>query len=434
MPLNPDSPVNALPTDRRTGDALADPAAGLLRRLFWLRWLGVAGQVLAILLVHAGLGMPLPLAPMLAIAGLLALMNLAVALRLGQPWPASEAEAFAHLGVDAAALAAQLYFSGGYTNPFVSLLLLPVILAATALPAAAAWLMALLTASAYTLLVFFHLPLPAPAGLDAFDLHLWGMWFNFAVSAALVVGFVTRLAASLRARERQLAEAREKALRDEGLFALGMLAAGAAHELSTPLGTVALVTRELEADYGDDPELAESLALLGAQTERCKALLTRMTAAAGVSRGGETLPLDEWLEKTVEDWRLMRPEVAAASRWEGARPAPAVRPDPVLAQALVSLYNNAADASPGAVAIEGAWDAQHLTVRVLDSGPGLPAELARAPGAGFFSTKGEGRGLGLALVQAAVERLGGRLALAAREGGGSAASLSVPLAGLRAAP
>lgn len=403
----------------------SEAAGQLLRRLFWLRNLAVLGQGLAIAAVHFGLDMALPLAPMLVLVGLLALANLAAAWRLRQPWPASGAEALSQLLFDIVILSAQLYLSGGYSNPFVSLLLLPVILAAAALPAALAWATAAVAVAAYAVLGFVFLPLPAPPGLDAFNLHLIGMGFNFALSAALVVWFVARLGASLRQRERELAAAREKAVRDEGVFALGMLAAGAAHELSTPLATLALTADELAADYGDDPELGPSLAVLKDQTGRCKALLTRLTTSAGVGRDAPTLALDEWLAETVEHWRLMRPRVNVACTWQGERPALAIRPEPSLAQALVSLYNNAADTSTD-VEIAGHWTADTLTVQVLDRGPGPAPETAEA----FASSKGPGRGFGLALARAAVERLGGDIALAARPGGGSVATVRLPLARL----
>lgn len=404
----------------------------MLQRLFWLRNLAVAGQVASIAGVHYGFGMPLPLAPMFTVAGLLALMNLVAWLRLRRPWPASEPEVFSHLGVDIVALVVQLYFSGGYTNPFVSLLLLPVILAATALSARFAWLTALITAAAYTLLIFFHFPLPAPPGLDAFNLHLWGMWFNFAVSAALVVWFVVRLAASLRRRERELADARERSVRDAGIFALGMQAAGAAHELSTPLATIAMVSQELQEEYGNDPELAGPIQTLRQQAERCKTLLTRLTVDAGAGREPAPRLLDLWLDETIEHWRLMRPAIVAKVGLYGPRPAPRIRPDPILAQALVSLYNNAADASPAEVEIEAEWDAGQLQVRVLDRGPGLNAEQAALAGRQAIGSKDKGRGVGLLLTHAGVEHLGGTAVLAAREGGGSVASVSVPLAALGA--
>lgn len=411
--------------------ALISPAANLFRRLVWLRGLAIAGQATAIAVASLGLDMPLPLAPMLGILGLLIALALLSAWRLKQPWPPTEPEVFAQLSADTAALAGQLFFSGGYSNPFVSLLLLPVILAATALSPRFAWFAALLCTAAYSLLMFWHVPLASISGTDAFNLHLIGMWLNFLISAALVAWFIVRLAASLRERERELADARERSVRDAGIFALGMQAAGAAHELSTPLATIAVVSRELQEEYGNDPELAEPIQTLRQQAERCKTLLTRLTVDAGAGRELEPRMLDMWLDETIEHWQLMRPDVAANIRLYGARPAPSIRPDPILAQALVSLYNNAADTSPTEVGIEAEWDDEQLQVRVLDRGPGLDAEQAGLAGRQAISSKGKGRGVGLLLTHAGVEHLGGTAMLAAREGGGSVASVSVPLAALR---
>lgn len=410
--------------------ASMSPAGNLLKRLVWLRVLAIAGQAVAIAIASLGLGMSLPLAPMLGILGLLCALAALSAWRVRQPWPPSEPEVFAQLAADTVALSGQLFFSGGYSNPFVSLLLLPVILAATALSPRFAWFAALLCAAAYSLLMFWHVPLSAISGADAFNLHLVGMWLNFLISAALIAWFVVRLAASLRQRERELADARERTARDAGVFALGMQAAGAAHELSTPLATIALLSGELQDEYAGDPELAEPLRTLRQQAERCKTLLTRLTVGAGVGRQAEPMPLDAWLNETIEHWQLMRPDIAAKVRLHGARPAPSIRPDPVLAQALVSLYNNAADASPDQVEIECDWDAGQLRVRVLDRGSGISADLARAAGRQAVSSKGEGRGVGLLLSHAGVEHLGGTATLSAREGGGSLASVSLPLAAL----
>ncbi|MEW5893761.1 MAG: ATP-binding protein [Pseudomonadota bacterium] len=406
------------------------PTLNLLRRLAGLRNLAIAGQALAIGVAVFGLDMALPLAPMLGIVGLLLLLNGLTGWRLRQPWPASEPEVFTQLAADSVALAGQLFFSGGYANPFVSLLLLPVILAATALSAGYAWLAAVFCGALYSLLIVWHLPLPAAGDLDAFNLHLLGMWFNFVISAGLVAWFVVQLAASLRQRERELAAERERALRDAGVFALGMQAAGAAHELSTPLATMTVLARELRDAHGQERELAEGLDLLVRQAERCKALLTRLTVSAGVGRTLEPVPLDAWLKETIEHWQLMRPHVGVACRIEGTRPAPPIRPDPVLAQALVSLYNNAADASPDEVTIEAEWDAERLRVRVLDRGPGLGPELAGAAGRRALSSKGAGRGVGLLLTHAGIEHLGGAARLMPRAGGGSEARVDVPLRAL----
>lgn len=340
--------------------------------------------------------------------------------------------AFAHLAADAVILALLVYWSGGEINPIISLLLVPLILCAVALPAVYGWIMTLLVVGLYSVVSFWPAPQPAACGGVSGRLseHLTGMWFNFLITAFLVAAVAARLAAALRERERELAESRERALRDQHLFALGMQAAAAAHELATPVSTLAVTVEGLRSEYAGDDELEPPLRVLQAQVAQIRTVLGHITAAAGAARerSGQSEPLPYWLEQTLDHWHLMRPRSQAGLQLRGAGVPPAVRVDASLTAALVSLLNNAADASPDDVAVEADWDAQRLRVTVLDRGPGLSdLQLARA-GLDFESTKGEHRGLGLALARAGIERLGGRLVVANRPGGGLCATLEWPRA------
>jgi two-component system sensor histidine kinase RegB len=394
-------------------------------RLIMARWVLLAIEVLAVLVLARGFMVELPLAPMAAVLALHAALNLFAAWR-GRMGRVSEVyEVMAELAADAAAIAALVYFSGGYANPFISLLLVPLILCAVTLPAPIAWLMTVWVAVLYSLLAAYYQPLNlAVTDQTAINLHLAGMWLNFLLTSALVAAFVTRLAAALRQREADLARAREQALRDEQLFALGMQAAAAAHDLATPLSSLRVSLNELERDYAGDDELAPSLALMSGQARRMKAVLDRLAAAAGAARAAGTLsrPLDEWLAEIYEHWRLMRPQAETRMELSGPLPPPVVREDPSLVSVLTTLLNNAADASPEGLVFRAGWDAQALDLQVLDRGPGL----------GGTDEKSEGWGIGLTLAQAALDRLGGRIELAPREGGGLAARVHVPLASLEA--
>ena len=172
-------------------------------------------------------------------------------MRLRRKLPVSSVEFFAQLMVDVFALTALLYFSGGSTNPFISLYLLPLTIAAAALPWAYTWVMAAITISCYTLLLFYYVPLPHDheEHNSEFNLHVSGMWLAFVLSTVLIAWFVVKMGISIRERDKDLASAREQALRNEQLIALGTLAAGAAHELGTPLATMAIVSGELQDEY-----------------------------------------------------------------------------------------------------------------------------------------------------------------------------------------
>jgi two-component system sensor histidine kinase RegB len=260
------------------------------------------------------------------------------------------------------------------------------------------------------------------------------MWLNFLLSAVIIAFFIVRMAAAIRARDAELSLQKEEALRNERIVALGTLAAGAAHELGTPLSTMAVVLGEMKNDYADRPELARDISVLRSQVDACKSTITRMIAEAGQARaeGGGERPLNEFLHETLERWRLVRPGVALTENLAGPAPAPAVLTEQTLQQAIVNLLNNAADASPESVELEGSWDRNQLRLEIRDRGPGLSGEAERLAGRGFFSTKpaGEGNGIGLLLARATLERLGGRISLRPRTGGGVCTLLELPLRNL----
>jgi two-component system sensor histidine kinase RegB len=394
-----------------------------LARLVMARWVLLVIEILAVLVLARGFAVTLPLEPMVTVLALHGALNLLAVWRGRASDGGEPLEVMAELATDAAAIAALVYFSGGYANPFISLLLVPLILCSVTLPALMAWLMTVWVAVLYSLLAGFYQPLALPVtNQTAINLHLAGMWLNFLLTAGLVAAFVTRLATVLRQREADLARAREQALRDEQIFALGMQAAAAAHDLATPLSSLRLSLKELERDYAGDEELAPGLGLMVGQAERMKNVLDRLAAAAGAARAAGTLsrPLDEWLSEIFDHWRLMRPQTNAHLTLAGSLPAPVVREDPSLVSVLSTLLNNAADVSPSDMELQVGWDTSTLNLKVLDRGPGLGGE----------ADKEDGWGVGLMLADAALERLGGQINLAPREAGGLEAHIRLPLSGL----
>ncbi len=407
-----------------------------LRRLLAMRWLAVAGEAAAIAAAPLLLGIPLPLAPMLGIVALQAAFNLHAHGRLRRGGPVAEGELVAQFGVDMVALTLLLFFSGGAANPFVSLYLPPIAVAATILPARAAWGIALSGMAAYSLLSVFNVPLELADAERATRLHLAGMWLTFAVSAALIAWFVARMAAAIRSRDLELAAAREEALRNERVIALGSLAAGAAHELGTPLATMAILAGELARNVDVRPDMKEDLALLREQVEHCKGIITGLAARAGQARaeGGGAIALDRWLEQVVARWRQLRPHAEAKVSLRGTAGAPKIVGEATLEQALLNLFNNAADADAdgGEVDIEADWDSAQLRIEIGDRGPGFDEHVLLAAGRAFVTTRPEGAGIGLFLAHAAVERLGGRIVLAGREGGGAVTRVELPLDRIKA--
>lgn len=403
-----------------------------MRQLIQLRWLAVGGQLVAILLAHFGFGVPLPVVPMLGLVGLLALANMLFTLTLRRLWIA-RGELLGALLLDMAVLTAQFYLSGGATNPFVSLYLLQVVLGAILLPPLLAWLLVLMAAGCLALLNLSHLPLRFPPRFGPFeaDLRLIGEWISFAMVAVLLALFIARITRNLQARDALAAQLAQRAAEEDGIVRMGLFASGAAHELGTPLSSLSVLIADWRRNpvVARDPRLREELAEVEAELQRCKAIVSNILHAAGRTRG-EAMGVTgarAMLEEVAGAWREARG--AASLRFDCTRlGSETIAAEPSLRQAIWSLLENAAQASPHGIALAGEATGGELVISVLDRGPGFsPGELARV-GQLHQSSKGPGRGLGLFLAGNLARRLGGRLDAANREGGGAVVRLLLPLA------
>lgn len=431
-----------------------------LKWLFILRNLMILSEVILIILSVYGLGINLPEQQLWLVVLSSCAVNLYTSMRLETEDPVTELEIFSQISVDVFVIAALLYLTGGASNPITWVFLLPLIITAIMLPQAYAWYMVILTTSLYTMLIAFNIPLPSiephmsePAMVHSnaetyrmlqnahvmhdrsyFSLHMFGMWFGFVFSAGLVAFFVVELARTLRAQERSLAEARENALRDERVVALGTLAASAAHDMGTPLGTIAIVAHELEQEYPEHryPDLHEKMMIMQRQISRCKEALSVMSASAGEMRAesGRVILLTDYIDDVINQWRTHKPgaklnffivpDVAIDAKIIAER---------TLTHSLINILNNAAEASPAEMGIEfhATWDLNTVTIEICDFGPGFPPEIVEFAGKQPVVSKKRGLGVGLFLTYSTINRLGGKINLANSDSGGACVEIILPL-------
>ncbi|RYD67864.1 MAG: HAMP domain-containing histidine kinase, partial [Sphingomonadales bacterium] len=399
-----DIPLLALTRRARvpSGPTAETAAAENMRQLVQLRWIAVAGQTLAILAVHFGLGVPLPLVEMLGVAFALAAANLLTNWVLPRH-RVQRAEVMLALLVDMAALTLQLYYSGGATNPFVSLYLLQVVLGAILLPPGSVAILAGATVLSYALLSISYVPLRFPPGLIAESAELFaiGRWIAFVMVASLLVLFIVRISRNLAARDAHVADLRQHAAEEEGIVRMGLFASGAAHELGTPLGTLSVILadwRRVPA-IADHPELVAEVREMQAEVQRCKGIVSDILHSAGQPRGEamESIAAGPFLDGIAQAWQPTHPQVMLDYDGAGAGTA-VVAADPALRQAVWNLLDNAAEASPEGVGLHAEIGAGMLAIVVRDQGPGFAAAALGQVGQPYQSTKGEGHGMGLFLA------------------------------------
>ncbi|MGE1174027.1 MULTISPECIES: ATP-binding protein [Pseudomonas] len=397
-----------------------------LWRLTFIRTLVLAAQAGSVGLAYWLELLPLPWVQLVMTLGCSILLCVFTAVRLRTSWPVTELEYALQLACDLFIHSALLYFSGGSTNPFVSYYLVPLTIAAVTLPWRYSVLLSGIALALYTLMLTHFYPLETlPVARE--NLQIYGMWLSFALAAAVITFFAARMAEELRRQEELRAIRREEGLRDQQLLAVATQAAGAAHELGTPLATMSVLLNEMQQDH-HDPMLQEDLKVLKDQVKLCKETLQQLVRAAEANRrmAVEMQDVTDWLDEALNRWHLMRPEASYRFQRLGQGPLPRVAPPPDLTQALLNLLNNAADACPDNLQVTLDWDTEYLTISIRDHGAGVPLVIAEQIGKPFFTTKGKGFGLGLFLSKASVTRAGGSVKLYSHEEGGTLTELRLP--------
>ncbi|WP_077035615.1 ATP-binding protein [Pelomonas sp. KK5] len=401
-----------------------------MQQLIQLRWVAVLGQFVTIELAYRGLDIPLPIDLMQVVLGCLVAFNGASLLRWHRQREVSNAELLGALLVDVALLTAQLYLSGGASNPFVFLYLLQVILGAVLLQPRSTWILVAVTSACFALLALFAKPLPLPQ-----DMEIEGLFICFVLSAGLLVFMITRITRNLRERDAGLAALRQRAAEEEHIVRMGLLASGAAHELGTPLATLAVILgdwRRMPA-FTCDPELLEEVVEMQTQVLRCKAIVSGILMSAGEARGEDSArtTVCQFIDGLVAEWRTTRSveKFRYENRFGDDLPMAA---DSAVKQMICNVLDNAQEASPRFIAVELRREDEALVLAVTDAGPGFPAAMLATLGKPYQSTKGRpGSGLGLFLVMNVARTLGGSVTARNRDDGpGAVVTLTLPLAAL----
>ena len=395
--------------------------------LIQLRWAQIVGQAATVLFADVALGVDLPLPWLWAVVAVGLGSNLVLAASVRRRGRADQRALAAVMALDVAALTGLLYLTGGADNPFGFVYLVQIALATVILEAAWTWALVALSFVGFGLLLLLdHRPLTVSPHTRAV-----GVWVALGVASAFIVHFLVRVTDALAARDAELAEAHNLAARQERLASLATMAAGAAHELATPLGTVALVAKELERHLADHENrtLAEDARLIREQVGRCRGILDQMVGGTGAA--GEGLVAQPVSEVLAEAMTVVRPAPAIRTNASPEVAATVVNlPVRAVTQALRSLITNAQDASPAGseVLVSATCRAGVLAIDVVDRGRGMSAEVLARIGEPFYTTKqpGRGMGLGLFLARAVFESIGGAMAIDSREGVGTRVTVTMP--------
>ena len=400
-----------------------------------LRWLAVAGQLVALLIVHYGLRFPLPMGLCLIAVAASAALNIALRLTYARNHRLAEWPATGLLTFDLLQLASLLYLTGGLDNPFVVLALAPVVIGAVSLPRAhAAYLVALMIGLAL-LLAFQHLPMPwiEGAALSLPPVYRAGIWIALGLAGIFVALYAARVAQEARLLSDALAATELVLAREQHLSQLDGLAAAAAHELGTPLATIALVTKEW-ARRPDAPPAPDDLELLSQQVRRCREILGKLTSL-GEDPGSVLthMTLGVLLEEVAQPHRNFDVEVKVVLN--GNPPEPICSRSPGVLYGLGNLVENAVDFARSQVEARAEWDATTVSVTITDDGPGFAPEILSSLGEPYVTTRAADRrakidettglGLGLFIAKTLLERSGADVRINNRTGSHTGAVVQI---------
>lgn len=395
------------------------PATGFgrisLRTLVPIRWVAIAGQALTILIVHYGLGYRLPLIPALAVVAGSVLLNVVLILVRQAAARLGERDAALCLGYDILQLAVLLYLTGGLHNPFSTLILAPVTVAATILSRRPVIALSILAVASTTVLALWHMPLPWRTEPLVFPPELvFGIWMALVLATVFIGGYTWSVAQEAR-RLRDAVAATQLALaREQRISAVGALAAAAAHELGSPLATIAVVAKELAHDLPEDSPHAEDVALLLSQSERCRRILAELARQPEHDGGSPytRLPISALVETAGAQHQHEGVKLIFATAGQPGPEEPLVRRSPEIMHGLNNLIQNAVQFARREVSVTTFWDKAAVTVEIADDGPGFPLHLLGRLGEPYISTRAgaaDHMGLGIFIAQSLLERSGARL-------------------------
>ncbi len=403
-----------------------------LRTLSNLRWLAVGGQSATLFVVYFGLSYQLPLWRCVGVIAASAVLNVLLAVRFPATHRLTNREATVHLAYDVLQLAALLYLTGGLENPFALMFLAPVVIAATTLNLGNTLMLAGLAFAAVSLIAVVHEPLPwtPHEALVLPPLYQGGIWASIVIGIGFTSIYAWRIASEAARMSAGLTATQLALASEHRMASIGALATAAAHELGTPLGTIAVVSRELERELPPDSPQAEDARLLREQAERCRTILTTLARPEqSVIDATKRLPLGAVLDDLASPYRSDDLEIAIHLDPEpDAGPVPKVWRVPELLHGLGNLIANAADFAQTRIDIRTQWDARSLKVSVEDDGPGFAPEILERIGEPYVTSRpgtyalGEtemspsesftgqqGMGLGFFIAKTLIERTGGRL-------------------------
>ncbi|NVK39441.1 MAG: HAMP domain-containing histidine kinase [Gammaproteobacteria bacterium] len=316
-------------------------------------------------------------------------------------------ELFAYLLTDTLLISILMYLSGGANNPFITYLLVPIVISAATLSWAKTWSLCIISMLIYGVLLFFYLPLPAldhhlaHAGLS---FHIIGMWFTFILSALLIAYFVVEMAFELKEKDKQTAHYREQVLQNEHLMLLASQAASTAHELGSPLTTIKMLSRELQQTKDLNQDTLEDLQLIHQQVDVCQQKLRHLSQPQKLDMS-ETQALSDFVQHTLDQWLLLRPK--AQFQWTPpTKPSPNVQYPLVIMQAMMNVFDNANSASKQPIHISLSWNKHSWQLSIQDFGPGIDDNFSM-PSSPVYSE--HGLGIGLLLSHSSISRIGGNI-------------------------
>lgn len=401
-----------------------------LRTLILIRWIAVSGQLATVAMVHGWLGFALPLGPVLAAIGASVLLNLVAMAQRGGRLRLADRDAALYLAYDMLQLTLLLYLTGGLSNPFSVLLLAPITVGAAILSGHSVVLLTGLNLFCLTVLALWHFPLPwaEPVPVVA-PLLAFGLWMSLSVSAVFIAAYVFRVAHEARRFADALAATQVALAREQRLSSLGALAAAAAHELGTPLGTIAVVAKELSRELPPEGEAAEDVQLLISQVTRCREILADLARKPEADGGDpfERLPLTALIEAAGAPHRLgtidFAVEAVRGADGDGkGGEVPVIRRSPEIIHGLGNFIQNAHQFAERRVVVQAGWDGAGVVVTVIDDGPGFPPHVLSRIGEPYISTRAERgghMGLGIFIAQTLLEKTGASVSFTNNRGGGA---------------